>query len=898
MKPPRSDKTRSNRGSAAALPWTIRDKLAPQVAKVAIVPRAHLLATIHAHIPGAATLLRAPPGFGKTFLAALVHESLKSKKWACAWLTIGKEHRSTEVFRQDVRRALSHANVNLGAVSAPLNSAPENPAPENAVMDAIERARRPTSVVLDGIEHLAGADSLPCVARLVERIPMNAHFLLTSRRAATLNVSRQQAAGELLELGADVLRFGDDETGELLRGFIDRSRLDEFMAILNGWPVAVQLARQSLQRSGGEATIAAVLAGGPAALARYTDQQVLGPLSAETQQFLACAAELRAESAEVVDAARGRRDRYHVQAEVAELDPLIRLDADAPSSLHTHPAISARLRNLQMPPESRRDIHRRAADWLTERGDAPGAIEHLVCAGDVTQAANLLERTGLLALAGDLGTAQLNSLLRHIPASALSNLPRARLVWIATQLNDGRREEATAEFQRAQADAVQLDAATRGRLEPDVLLLREYFDLAEDRFPSTQQLEQIHREAASVAGTDPTAVVWPLQRGQFRLALANVENLAGILSRMGFPFDAACEATYRGMIAFALGDLEGAARAHVAAAGFDPGVRVSLPSLLVDIPFAELHYERDALRQAGDLLARHGSGRELLEESFDVFLVRVVISARLLQAEAKDEAALRLLRNEAATARSRGLLARWVALMAATVEFAIQAGAYPEAIRAGQELPGDLSEIGELDTLPWRLIDLYQLARARLALAAQDAELCVALTRELIDRWDGAGLVRGAIRARIVAAAGYTRLGIEAQSGRCILEALELSLRTGHVRVLLDERSLLAALFASFSNSAAAGAVTKQIREWMAHLLKRLTADDRKALVASIAPLSARERDVLVGLSKGHTNKMIASACRISENTVKHHLRRVYRKLKVKRRVQAVDEARRRSLIL
>lgn len=50
----------------------------------------------------------------------------------------------------------------------------------------------------------------------------------------------------------------------------------------------------------------------------------------------------------------------------------------------------------------------------------------------------------------------------------------------------------------------------------------------------------------------------------------------------------------------------------------------------------------------------------------------------------------------------------------------------------------------------------------------------------------------------------------------------------------------------------------------------------------------------MIATSQGHTNKVIARTFGITVNTVKHHLRHVYRKLKVKRRVQAVDEARNR----
>lgn len=88
----------------------------------------------------------------------------------------------------------------------------------------------------------------------------------------------------------------------------------------------------------------------------------------------------------------------------------------------------------------------------------------------------------------------------------------------------------------------------------------------------------------------------------------------------------------------------------------------------------------------------------------------------------------------------------------------------------------------------------------------------------------------------------------------------------------------------------------------LAHLLlcqvdivwRRLAAfrlDDLPAADAIAVPraldLSARERQVLVGLSRGGTNSDIAEALDISLFTVKNHLKRIFRKIRVSNRTQA-----------
>ena len=61
--------------------------------------------------------------------------------------------------------------------------------------------------------------------------------------------------------------------------------------------------------------------------------------------------------------------------------------------------------------------------------------------------------------------------------------------------------------------------------------------------------------------------------------------------------------------------------------------------------------------------------------------------------------------------------------------------------------------------------------------------------------------------------------------------------------------------------------------------------------------LSPREIDVLERLAAGESNKEIARRLGISPNTVKTHLARVFEKLGVQRRVQAIEQARLLALI-
>ena len=66
---------------------------------------------------------------------------------------------------------------------------------------------------------------------------------------------------------------------------------------------------------------------------------------------------------------------------------------------------------------------------------------------------------------------------------------------------------------------------------------------------------------------------------------------------------------------------------------------------------------------------------------------------------------------------------------------------------------------------------------------------------------------------------------------------------------------------------------------------------------APAEPLTAQERKLLGGLIDGLSNQQLADAHHVSINTVKSHLKNLYRKLDVQSRAQAVAKAKTLSLL-
>ena len=69
------------------------------------------------------------------------------------------------------------------------------------------------------------------------------------------------------------------------------------------------------------------------------------------------------------------------------------------------------------------------------------------------------------------------------------------------------------------------------------------------------------------------------------------------------------------------------------------------------------------------------------------------------------------------------------------------------------------------------------------------------------------------------------------------------------------------------------------------------------AIDGSDIHLSPREREVVSHLAQGFSYAQIADRLEISENTLKTHIKRIYGKLRVHNRTQAVLEAQKHHLL-
>ena len=121
-----------------------------------------------------------------------------------------------------------------------------------------------------------------------------------------------------------------------------------------------------------------------------------------------------------------------------------------------------------------------------------------------------------------------------------------------------------------------------------------------------------------------------------------------------------------------------------------------------------------------------------------------------------------------------------------------------------------------------------------------------------------------------------------------------------HVWLLVDKASPMAAVFEQITSADAPVILDANHLSAHNHIAWRdttLSEPTHPNTATFVETLSPREIDVLRLMADGQSNQEIAQVLVVALNTVKMHVKHIYRKLGVRNRVQAVAQARNLSLM-
>jgi LuxR family maltose regulon positive regulatory protein len=120
--------------------------------------------------------------------------------------------------------------------------------------------------------------------------------------------------------------------------------------------------------------------------------------------------------------------------------------------------------------------------------------------------------------------------------------------------------------------------------------------------------------------------------------------------------------------------------------------------------------------------------------------------------------------------------------------------------------------------------------------------------------------------------------------------------RAGIYQPILDEGKEIGPLLAAFQEKAEQSGRSRELISYISNLStawkSRYASEPQQAPTSAVAePLSPREGDILGLIAEGRSNKEIAKDLAIAPETVKSHIKHIFIKLKVEKRIQAVARA-------
>ncbi|BCL13228.1 LuxR C-terminal-related transcriptional regulator [Micromonospora sagamiensis] len=846
-----------------------------------VVLRPRLLRRLDSGTDGPVTLVRAPAGWGKTTLLAAWARAAGAVP---AWVSVETGDTAARLW--------SYLAAALDAADLPADR-PDHLAAALAGRD------RPVVLILDDLHRVTEPAALAGLEFLLRHAGQRLRLLVAARSDPALPLHRWRLRGELTEIDADELAFTTDEVADLLATHgvvVPPASVPTLRERTGGWPAGVCFAALAARAAADPAAVVTGFGGDQPDVAGYLRDEVLAELSCDDVDLLRRLAVTGTVCGDLAAALAGPAADDGRLAGLARSTGFLRPDGLRPGWYRCQPLLADLLRADLSSDGQLRGLHSRAAGWYAGHGRSGEALRHALAAGDWDRATELV-LVGWPELvpydpepAGPPPAAP--------PADRVGRDPELALALAVDQARSADPSAAADHLRGAVAAARDLPAPRRDRLRwlvaaVEVALAR----LAGDPAGVRGAAARLRALTGSPAGPADDPRSGAGDRADGHLVAGTADALAdlteGDLPGAGAAFARlAAEARQAGragteLLCRSRAALAAAWHGRLREAEQDARETLGGPITPADrshayLALAVVALHRDRPGEAEVHLARaDGPGYDPT-----VAAVAAFCRAQLGRDPATAQRTLAGARHRLADRARAGALAD--RLLAAEADHCAARGG-PAAARelldaaAGPAPPGPELAV----------------ARARVELYAGDP----AAAGRALPRWDTSDADRWPVPVRLDAGLLDALLarhgGDPRRAGRVVERVLELAAQDGHRRVLTRAVPGVRDLLAEHLDSGTA--------HWpfVADLLRdgepagagepvRGGGEPERGLDE---PLTERELTILRYLQSILSNVEIASELCLSVNTVKTHVRNIYRKLDATRRREAVRRARELHLI-
>jgi LuxR family maltose regulon positive regulatory protein len=878
------------------------------------VRRPRLLKRLERGLDHKLTLVSAPAGFGKTtLLSAWVAEAERP----VAWVSLDESDADLVRFLTYLVSALQTVKVNVGKNVLGVLQAPQPPVIESvltALINEIAAIPGRFVLVLDDYHAIDAEPIHDAVTFLLNNAPAGMHWVIATRKDPLLPLARLRGQRQLTELRVADLRFTSDETAAFLNQVMGLGLSAQNVFALEkrteGWITGLQLAALSLQGRDDATDFIEAFTGSHHYILDYLVQEVLDRQPESIQTFLLQTSILKRLTGPLCDAVTGQSGAQAMLEQLARSN-LFLVPLDDERCWYRYHRLFADLLCVRLsqeaPPLSPsraggKELHRRASAWYRENGLTGEAIEHALAATDFDQAADLLDEYAE-AMWGQGAQTTLAKWLVALPDHEIVARPRLCAVHAMVLFMSGQRERAEQRLWDAERRLETLDEEESAIQRGIVAAARALVAYLSGDVPA------IIRHARRALDLLPEKA--PLWRSGAAMNLGDAYRWCGDNTLAHQAYQEAWEAARAARNTFII-VMAGVKRALV---------QLTSGQLRQAMAVCEQELQRgdsetplvgglyavrgDIQREWNDLdgalasaqkacaLSEQGASVGLVGLSY-LLLLRVMLARGELPAT--HEALVRL-----ETLSRTAKLPVWISGGIATWKAQVWIAAGD--LEAAAKLLGERGISADDQDIPYPRQGEY-FALARLLLAQGKHRDAARLLAHLRARAEAGGQTAWLIGALMLLALACRAAGDLERALDHLARALALAEPEGFVRVFVDEGEPLAELLSAMEckarvpggeGSRFAPAFSRDyVRKLLAAIRKENTAVGSPAL---LDPLSERERQVLQLLTTPMSSAEIAQELVISVNTVRTHVRRIYRKLDVHSRLQAIARAQELDLI-
>jgi len=882
-------------------PEFLAGKLEPPGQRIVMVHRTALLVRLAAWREHALTVIVSPAGFGKTTLLTQWWQQLEAHAHQlAAWLTLDEDDVEPTSLVGHIILSLQRAGLDVGELKAVADHGLQETTAQATLLNLIGRiiiADKPVVLVLDDFHRAQSAATDEIVETLLRLGSRNLHVVVSSRDRPTIQVAALTARNLVQTFTAADLVLSPAESATIFQGLMTPDEHSALYRRTEGWAVISQLVRIWMQRHADREQPMLEYLGHNEDIANYLSEQLLQDLPAELQEFLMDAAVCDQFSASLIDEVRNTGASDAILDRLHHLDAvLIPLDRER-KWLRFHALFGDFLRHrLQIVNPARvRALHARAANWLYLNGHLLDAVRHALQGDHLSLAVQLVDQAGSWQLIMTQGVGFVANLLALFPRAAIEQQPLLLALRAYLDLKHGDWSAANRSLTAIRSNRNTLGASEQRAYTIVQALFECYLD-EERNHEQLRQLEQFNatldpKDYITLGTSQAICAVCAIAIAKFsaaerysREALQNMRVADCVVGTTYCLFHVATIHYYKGHWDAA----ETLLRESLVLAEDNLG-KDTLLKAVADCLLARLLYDRNELTAAGALIDVSLGVIERQDGWFDILLLAYEAMVRIAFAERGQQGGLTALRRVRKYAAEWNLPELEHVVDAWQLEHEANSAAALLAYDDGTKSPATNAESDR--SWHWRARYAWTIAHIRQALVYGHQSRAIQLARAESElcRLQGRRphvAVLDALMALALQGQGQTKLAVQT-----FRRTIEFAESVGHLRLFFELGPAVRPLIHEASNDQDELPPESAQRAFLMRVKRELNSTPG----STKQPISDRQSDVLRELCRGRSNKEIGRLLGLSENTVKFHLRHIYRKLNVKTRVAALTAARRLS---